>query len=84
MTVPENITVAEASQLCAAKRTDCVLVVDDDSAQRELLKRFLEREGFAVRLAEDGKKGLDMARELIPVFLEAVSSWKASAPPTAP
>jgi CBS domain-containing protein len=30
LTVPENITVAEASQLCAAKRTDCVLVVDDE------------------------------------------------------
>lgn len=30
LTVPENITVSEASQLCAAKRTDCVLVVDDD------------------------------------------------------
>lgn len=28
--MPENITVAEASQLCAAKRTDCVLVVDDE------------------------------------------------------
>lgn len=30
LTVPESITVADASQLCAAKRTDCVLVVDDD------------------------------------------------------
>ena len=30
LTVPESITVSEASQLCAAKRTDCVLVVDDD------------------------------------------------------
>ena len=30
LTVPETITVSEASQLCAAKRTDCVLVVDDD------------------------------------------------------
>lgn len=30
LTVPENISVAEASQLCAAKRTDCVLVVDDE------------------------------------------------------
>ena len=28
--MPENITVSEASQLCAAKRTDCVLVVDDE------------------------------------------------------
>ena len=30
LTVPESITVAEASQLCAAKRTDCVLVVDEE------------------------------------------------------
>ncbi|KAF8322439.1 hypothetical protein F5887DRAFT_1147972 [Amanita rubescens] len=30
LTVRENITVAEASWLCAAKRTDCVLVVDDE------------------------------------------------------
>jgi CBS domain containing-hemolysin-like protein len=30
LTVPESITVADASQLCAAKRTDCVLVVDED------------------------------------------------------
>ena len=30
LTVPEDITVSEASQLCAAKRTDCVLVVVDD------------------------------------------------------
>ncbi|KAL1921348.1 uncharacterized protein VTP21DRAFT_11064 [Calcarisporiella thermophila] len=29
-TVRENITVLEASQLMAAKRSDCVLVVDDD------------------------------------------------------
>jgi signal-transduction protein with cAMP-binding, CBS, and nucleotidyltransferase domain len=30
LTVPESMTVADASQLCAAKRTDCVLVVDDE------------------------------------------------------
>ncbi|KZT43919.1 CBS-domain-containing protein [Sistotremastrum suecicum HHB10207 ss-3] len=30
LTVPDNITVSDASQLCAAKRTDCVLVVDED------------------------------------------------------
>ncbi|TBU24969.1 hypothetical protein BD311DRAFT_630936, partial [Dichomitus squalens] len=29
LTVPENITVSEVSQLRAAKWTDCVLVVDD-------------------------------------------------------
>lgn len=30
LTVPEGITVSDASQLCAAKRTDCVLVVDEE------------------------------------------------------
>jgi CBS domain-containing protein len=30
LTVPQGISVADASQLCAAKRTDCVLVVDDE------------------------------------------------------
>ncbi|CAO1630211.1 unnamed protein product [Sympodiomycopsis kandeliae] len=30
LTVPQSISIADASQLCAAKRTDCVLVVDDD------------------------------------------------------
>lgn len=28
--MPHSISVADAAQLCAAKRTDCVLVVDDD------------------------------------------------------
>lgn len=30
LTVPESMTVADASQLCAAKRSDCVLVVDEE------------------------------------------------------
>ncbi|GJJ09577.1 hypothetical protein Clacol_003800 [Clathrus columnatus] len=30
LTVPETISVSDASQLCAAKRTDCVLVVDEE------------------------------------------------------
>lgn len=30
LTVPESMSVADASQLCAAKRTDCVLVVDEE------------------------------------------------------
>ena len=30
LTVPQSISAADASQLCAAKRTDCVLVVDDE------------------------------------------------------
>ncbi|KAK0208502.1 hypothetical protein DFS33DRAFT_1303999 [Desarmillaria ectypa] len=50
LTVPENITVAEASQLCAAKRTDCVLVVDDD----EGLSGIFTAKDLAYRVTADG------------------------------
>ena len=45
---------------------DSVLLVDDDPAARELLQRFLEREGFRVRTANDGRDGLTLARALKP------------------
>jgi signal-transduction protein with cAMP-binding, CBS, and nucleotidyltransferase domain len=46
LTVPDTITVAEASQLCAAKRTDCVLVVDDE----EGLSGIFTAKGLAYRV----------------------------------
>jgi CheY-like chemotaxis protein len=46
-----------------------VLVIDDDSAQRDLLQRFLNKEGFAVRTAGGGEAGLRMARESPPVAI---------------
>jgi|GEM_PF-433822 len=46
-----------------------VLVIDDDAATRDLLSRFLRREGFAVRCAPDGARGLEMARQLRPVAI---------------
>ena len=45
---------------------DCVLVIDDDPAARELLTRFLHREGFRARTAADGRAGLALARALRP------------------
>ncbi len=45
---------------------DCVLVIDDDPAQRDLMTRFLRREGFAARTASDGYAGLQLARTLRP------------------
>ncbi|GEO99523.1 hybrid sensor histidine kinase/response regulator [Methylobacterium haplocladii] len=47
-------------------RQDVVLLVDDDPAARDLLQRFLEREGFRVRTANDGRAGLTLARALKP------------------
>ncbi len=65
----------------AADTSKLVLVVDDDANQRELLTRFLERQGFTARTAVDGKSGLAMARELKPrailldVMMPQMDGW---------
>jgi signal transduction histidine kinase/CheY-like chemotaxis protein len=43
-----------------------VLVVDDDAAARDLLQRFLAREGYAVVTAAGGEEALRLAREQPP------------------
>jgi diguanylate cyclase (GGDEF)-like protein len=43
-----------------------VLVVDDDPACRRILQKFLERDGYQVALAVDGRDALAQARALKP------------------
>jgi CheY-like chemotaxis protein len=43
-----------------------VLVVDDDAAVRQLLRRMLEPEGYAVVEAENGRVALERLRDLTP------------------
>ena len=70
-----------ADEAAAAGRAGLVLLVDDDVATRDLLARFLRREGFAVRSAADGKTGLEMARQLRPsailldVMMPRLDGW---------
>ncbi len=47
-------------------RHKSVLVVDDDSNIRSLLQQELTEAGYAVRLAEDGRKALALIREETP------------------
>ena len=47
----------------------CVLVIDDDPTQRDLMQRFLSKEGFCVRTAAGGAEGLRLARQLQPVAI---------------
>jgi CheY-like chemotaxis protein len=48
------------------RRELSILVVDDDPALRELLRRLLEREGYAVQEAENGRAALERLREAPP------------------
>ena len=66
---PEDAPPAEAEAhgpVEPHEQHETVLLVDDDPAARELLQRFLEREGFHVRSANDGRAGLTLARALRP------------------
>ena len=58
-----------------------VLVIDDDAAQRDLMVRFLERQGFTAITAADGASGLAMARQHLPrailldVMMPKMDGW---------
>lgn len=54
-------------------QTPCVLVVEDESAQREVLKYNLEAEGFEVVLAENGDEALLLVQEESPDLI--VLDW---------
>ena len=59
----------------------CVLVIDDDRTQRDLMQRYLRKEGFTVCAAHGGAEGLRMARQLRPaaitldVMMPEVDGW---------
>ncbi|HLK14241.1 MAG TPA: response regulator, partial [Fimbriimonadaceae bacterium] len=48
---------------------ECVLVIDDDPVQRDLMQRFLGNEGFGVHTAAGGEAGLRLARQLRPAAI---------------
>lgn len=58
-----------------------VLVIDDDPAVRELVTRFLGKEGFNVKTAMSGQEGLQAARSLRPdvitldVMMPGMDGW---------
>jgi GAF domain-containing protein/CheY-like chemotaxis protein/anti-sigma regulatory factor (Ser/Thr protein kinase) len=58
-----------------------VLVIDDEAAVRDLMQRFLTKEGFRVVTAQGGEEGLQRARELRPdaitldVMMPGMDGW---------
>ncbi|MGO4851180.1 phosphate regulon transcriptional regulator PhoB [Phaeovulum sp. W22_SRMD_FR3] len=57
----------------AANQAPCVLVVEDESAQREVLRYNLESEGFKVVMAENGDEALLLVAEENPDLI--VLDW---------
>ncbi len=65
----------------AANYTEYVLVIDDDAATRDLLTKFLSREGLGCRTARHGEEGLRLARAqrpsaiLLDVMMPGLDGW---------
>jgi CheY-like chemotaxis protein len=61
-----------------------ILVVEDNPEIRDLIARRLQRKGYAVVVAEDGEKGLRMAKAeqpdlvLMDMELPVVAGWEAT------
>ncbi|HJV58098.1 MAG TPA: response regulator, partial [Methylomirabilota bacterium] len=88
-TIRLPVLVAEAAGASAAAEPSApesagigtVLVIDDEPAVRDLMQRFLTREGFRVVTAPGGEEGLRRARELRPdaitldVMMPGMDGW---------
>jgi signal transduction histidine kinase/CheY-like chemotaxis protein len=71
----------DAHPLPSEASNDSILVIDDDPAVLDFLRRILLREGFNPLLAPSGTKGLEIARTIRPaaivldVLMPSMSGW---------
>lgn len=78
---PQAVPVPPAVTTPAEGKRGTVLVVDDDPNSRDLLRRTLEKEGYAVILAPGGAEGLSLAKERQPdlitldVMMPSMDGW---------
>jgi len=77
----ESTQDAKAPQSVAAANAARVLVIDDESSVRTIMRRFLQRENLSVDEAASGEAGLKMARENKPdaitldVMMPGMDGW---------
>lgn len=50
-----------------------ILVIDDDTAVQELLRRALQKQGYEVTVASDGEEGIALAQKLRPALI--ICDW---------
>ena len=76
-----NFEEADSVELPSADGSRLVVVIDDDPGARELMARYLTREGFQVATAPNGGEGLKLVRELKPsaitldVMMPGMDGW---------
>jgi CheY-like chemotaxis protein len=74
-------TTGEAADVARPGGAGTVLVIDDEAAVRDLMRRFLGKEGFRVTTAASGEDGLRLARAQRPdtitldVLMPGMDGW---------
>ena len=72
---------SEPPEQVVSEGLSTVLVIEDDPDTRDLLKRFLSKDGFRVKTVSEGEEGLRLARELQPdvitldVMMPGLDGW---------
>lgn len=62
----------------------CVLLVEDNEMNRDMLRRRLEKRGYRITVAVDGAQGLTLAQQLQPALilmdmrLPVMDGWEAT------
>ena len=81
---PEMVAAPAADSTSKSERGNrkpIVLVIDDDTAVRDLMHRALSKDGYRVEVAGDGRTGLEMAKRLQPsvitldVMMPSMDGW---------
>ncbi len=64
---PENVPAEIPSE--SVPTNTAVLVVDDDPGVRDLLSRYLSKEGYVVECVASGDEGIKRAKEILPMAI---------------
>jgi signal transduction histidine kinase/DNA-binding response OmpR family regulator/HAMP domain-containing protein len=79
--LPAHVMDRPAEPAATAEAAATVLVIDDELAVRDLMRRFLQKEGFRVVCAASGDEGLRLARNARPdvitldVIMPGMDGW---------
>jgi CheY-like chemotaxis protein len=84
--LPNDNTVlaADVTEVLSASRLDAssaILVIDDDPEARDIIERFLVKDGFSVITADSSEQGLQLARQCQPaaitldVMMPGMDGW---------
>ncbi|XID94765.1 response regulator [Paenibacillaceae bacterium WGS1546] len=83
--VDEGRVEAAVSGESAAPEEASVLLIDDEPYDRQLIRKFLEKEGWKLAFAKSGREGLELSRKLRPkviildILMPGMDGWSVLA-----